>query len=60
MINVRQRDQFERQLCFFTFYEGLVSAVDQWHERVVNISYKRCRFATFTRLRTATMLAHTL
>ena len=43
------------------FTGDFVSAVSLWHKRAVKISYKKCRFATFTRcLRTATALAHTL
>ena len=41
------------------FARDFVSAVSLWHKRAVKKSYKKCRFATFTRcLRIATALAH--
>ena len=37
-----------------------VSAVILWHKQAVQIHYNKCRLATFTRLRTSTVLAHAL
>ena len=46
--------------CISLLFNGdFVSAVSLWHNRAVKKSYKKRRFATFTRLTIATVVAHT-
>ena len=39
-------------------YKDFLSAVSLWHQRAIKKSYKKCTFATFTRLRIARVLTH--